>query len=579
MLSGIIVSKGIVIGKSLIIEESSILIKNKKINKKQVEKEINKFYLSRKNSVSQLKKIKNSRENDLKKESKEILNGHIMLLMDEELEKEITNTIKEKLVTSEKAIYKVINKQIKNIEKIKNKYLKERAIDINDIGKRLIKNVLNINPIKNIKKNNENFILIKKELTPSDILQFKKNKILGLITDIGSYNSHVSIIARSLSIPAIVGTNVITKYAKNNDTILLDAINNEIHINPKKKEIIKIKKIKKNYKKNKEKLEKIRLLPAITLDKFKFKIFANINNEYDLDNIKKNEIDGIGLYRTEYLFMNRNSLPDEEEQFNSYKKIVKSMKDKVVIIRTIDVGGDKKTNCIKIPKEDNPFLGWRGIRVCLDKKNILYTQLRAILRASIFGNVKILYPMITSIEEIKLLKIELEIAKNSLYKEKIPFKKNIKIGIMIETPSSAILAEYLIKEVDFFSIGTNDLIQYTLAVDRGNKMVSKLYNPLSLSVLLLIKKVIDSSHFFNKKIEMCGELAGDENFTAILIGMGLDIFSMSLSCIPKIKRIIRNIRLKEAKILFNQIISKKYHKDIFKEIKNFNKMIKYNDKI
>ncbi|QJC36689.1 phosphoenolpyruvate-protein phosphotransferase PtsI [Enterobacteriaceae endosymbiont of Donacia simplex] len=574
MISGIIASPGICFGKAFLLKRDNIIINRNKITHNQINIEINKFLNSQKKSIKQVEDIKKKSLQQTNSEKELILDGYILFLEDEEMTKEIIFLIKNNLLSADAAVNSVINSQIKKLKNLNDDYLKERIFDIKDIGDRLIKNILKLSMI-NLNKINEKVILIAKDLTPSETAQLNLKKILGFITDLGSKTSHTAIMARSLEIPAIVGTGNITTKVKTNDYIILDSINNNIYINPSVN-IIKKKKILFNkYMIEKEKLKKISNLPAKTKDNYQIKICANIGSLKELSNIKENGADGIGLYRTEFLFMNRNSLPTEEEQFYIYKTVAKKMKNKSVIIRTMDIGGDKKIPYMNLPKEENPFLGYRAIRISIDRKDILHAQLRAILRASIFGKLYIMFPMIISVEEVLCLKEELKYLKTQLQKQKYDFNTNIPIGIMIETPSSAIIAHYLIKEVDFFSIGTNDLTQYTLAVDRGNDLISHLYNPIHPAILFLIKKVIDASHSEGKWTGMCGELASDEFFIPVLLGMGLNEFSMSAISIPKIKNIIRNIEIIKAKELANNILLEPTIKNIKDLLIKFNKKKKF----
>ncbi|AWH90695.1 phosphoenolpyruvate--protein phosphotransferase [Buchnera aphidicola (Melanaphis sacchari)] len=568
MISGILASPGIAFGKALLLKNEEIIISRKIITTKNITSEINKFLNGRKKTIKQLQEIKKTTGKKLGKKKESIFESHIILLEDEELEKEIINSIKEKKISAAAATEFVIEEQAKTLEKITDEYLKNRAIDVRDIGQRLLKNILNINIIdlNNIKNK---VILIAKELTPSETAQMNLKYILGFITDLGGPTSHTSIMARSLEIPAIVGTGNITQIAKNNDFIILDSINNQIFINPSDKLINEKKTIEKKYFFKKNNLIKLKNLNAVTTDGHQIKIGANIGNVQDINSAKKNGAECIGLYRTEFLFMDRNELPTEDEQFQAYQEIAKSMKNSSVIIRTMDIGGDKDLPYMNLPKEDNPFLGWRAIRILIDRKEILNAQLKAILRASAFGKIYILFPMIISVEEIRILKNEIKKIQHELSQNNIKFDKNIKIGIMIETPASAIIAEYLIKEVDFFSIGTNDLTQYTLAVDRGNDLISHLYNPISPSILKLIKKVIDISHKYGKWTSMCGELAGDERVTALLIGMGLDEFSMSATSILKIKKIIRSISFSKSQKLAKKVLNVVTSEEIFYLLNKF----------
>lgn len=377
--------------------------------------------------------------------------------------------------------------------------------------------------------------------------------------------------ARSLEIPAIVGTSNATETIKKEDYLVLDAINNKIIINPSDEELEALKAIKEEYLHEKEELAKLKDLPAITLDGHQVEVCANIGTVRDVAGAERNGAEGVGLYRTEFLFMDRDSLPTEEEQFQAYKAVAEAVGSPAVIIRTMDIGGDKDLPYMNLPKEENPFLGWRAIRICLDRKEILHPQLRAILRASAFGKLRIMFPMIISVEEIRALKAELEILKSQLREENKPFDESIEVGVMVETPAAAVMARHMAKEVDFFSIGTNDLTQYTLAVDRGNELISHLYNPMSPAVLNLIKQVIDASHAEGKWTGMCGELAGDERATMLLLGMGLDEFSMSAISIPRIKKIIRNANFDDAKALAEQALAQPTAKELMDLVETFTK--------
>ncbi|MFS1538453.1 MAG: phosphoenolpyruvate-protein phosphotransferase PtsI [Candidatus Phlomobacter fragariae] len=568
MISGISVSPGIAFGKTLILKGAPIVVNQKKISDDQIDSEINRFIAGREKAIEQLKTIKKTAKKNLGEEKAEIFEGHIMLLEDEELEQEILSFIKKEHKTADAAAQKVIEDQASSLEELNDEYLKERAADVRDIGKRLIKNILGV-PIVDLGSITEEVILVAADLTPSETAQLNLKKVLGFITDLGGRTSHTSIMARSLEIPAIVGTSNATKNIQQNDYIVLDAINNHIYKNPSESEIDKLKQIKEEYLREKTELAKLKDLPAITLDGHQVEVCANIGTVRDVEGAECNGAEGVGLYRTEFLFMDRNNLPSEEEQFQAYKAVAEAMDPQAIIIRTMDIGGDKDLPYMNLPKEENPFLGWRAIRISLDHKEILHVQLRAILRASAFGKLRIMFPMIISVEEIRSLKEELAILKKQLTEEKHAFDQSIEVGIMIETPAAAVIAHHLAKEVDFFSIGTNDLTQYTLAVDRGNDLISHLYNPMSPSVLKLIKQVIDASHAEGKWTGMCGELAGDERATLLLLGMGLDEFSMSTISIPSIKKIIRNANFKDAKTLAEQAINQPTAKELMDLVETF----------
>ncbi|MDC9594123.1 phosphoenolpyruvate-protein phosphotransferase PtsI [Xenorhabdus sp. IM139775] len=554
MISGILVSPGIAFGKALLLKEDPIIINQKKIIPDQVEQEISRFKQGRDKSSAQLEIIRETAEKNLGAEKAEIFEGHIMLLEDEELEQEIITLIKKNLLTADAAVHSVIEDQARALEELDDEYLKERAADVRDIGKRLLRNILGM-PIIDLGSIEKEVILVASDLTPSETAQLNLDKVLGFITDLGGRTSHTSIMARSLELPAIVGTTNATKQIKNGSYLILDAVNNHIYVNPSDSEIEKLKAAKSEYLTEKAELAKLKDLPAITLDGHQVEVCANIGTVRDVMGAERNGAEGVGLYRTEFLFMDRDSLPTEDEQFEAYKAVAEAVGNQAIIIRTMDIGGDKDLPYMNLPKEENPFLGWRAIRICLDRKEILHSQLRAILRASAFGKLRIMFPMIISVEEIRELKAELTLLKVQLRNENKAFDESIEVGIMVETPAAATIAHHLAKEVDFFSIGTNDLTQYTLAVDRGNELISHLYNPMSPAVLSLIKQVIDASHAEGKWTGMCGELAGDERATLLLLGMGLDEFSMSAISIPRIKKIIRNTNYDDAKALAGQALT------------------------
>ncbi|PHM64567.1 phosphoenolpyruvate-protein phosphotransferase [Xenorhabdus stockiae] len=568
MISGILVSPGIAFGKALLLKEDPIIINHKKITPEQVEQEISRFKQGRDKASAQLEVIKDTAEKNLGAEKAEIFEGHIMLLEDEELEQEIITLIKKNLATADAAVHSVIEDQAKALEELDDEYLKERAADVRDIGKRLLKNILGM-PIIDLGSIAEEVILVANDLTPSETAQLNLDKVLGFITDLGGRTSHTSIMARSLELPAIVGTTNATTQIKNGSYLILDAVNNHIYIDPSDTEIEQLKKIKNEYLSEKTELAKLKDLPAITLDGHQVEVCANIGTVRDIAGAERNGAEGVGLYRTEFLFMDRDSLPTEEEQFEAYKAVAESVGNQAVIIRTMDIGGDKELPYMNLPKEENPFLGWRAIRICLDRKEILHSQLRAILRASAFGKLRIMFPMIISVEEIRELKAELLMLKDQLRNENKAFDESIEVGIMVETPAAATIAKHLAKEVDFFSIGTNDLTQYTLAVDRGNELISHLYNPMSPAVLNLIKQVIDASHAEGKWTGMCGELAGDERATLLLLGMGLDEFSMSAISIPGIKKIIRNANYGDAKALAEQALTQPTAQELMELVDTF----------
>lgn len=568
MISGILVSPGIAFGKALLLKEDEIVINRKKISADDVEQEVSRFLAGRAKASEQLEAIKTKAGETFGEEKEAIFEGHIMLLEDEELEQEIIALIKDDLASADAAAYTIIEGQAKALEELDDEYLKERAADVRDIGKRLLQNILGL-AIVDLSAIQDEVILVATDLTPSETAQLNLDKVLGFITDLGGRTSHTSIMARSLELPAIVGTSDVTKQVKNGDYLILDAVNNKIYVNPTADVIDQLKAEQNQYVTEKNDLAKLKDLPAITLDGHQVEVCANIGTVRDVAGAERNGAEGVGLYRTEFLFMDRDSLPTEDEQFQAYKAVAEAVGSQAVIVRTMDIGGDKDLPYMNLPKEENPFLGWRAIRIAMDRREILHAQLRAILRASAFGKLRIMFPMIISVEEVRDLKGEIETLKTQLREEGKAFDETIEVGVMVETPAAAVIAHHLAKEVDFFSIGTNDLTQYTLAVDRGNELISHLYNPMSPSVLSLIKQVIDASHAEGKWTGMCGELAGDERATLLLLGMGLDEFSMSAISIPRIKKIIRNTNFEDVKALAAQALAQPTAQDLMNCVNKF----------
>ncbi len=555
MITGIPASPGIVFGKALVLKEEKIVLDTQKISEDQIEGEVARFYAGREAAVEQLNSIHQRALKSLGEEKAAIFEGHLMILEDEELEEEIIDYLRSNKVNASVAASKIIDQQVEMLSEIDDEYLKERAGDIRDIGNRLIKNILGMH-IVDLGDITEESILVAYDLTPSETAQLNLEKVLGFITDIGGRTSHTSIMARSLELPAIVGTNNVTARVNTGDYLILDAVNNRVYVNPTQAEIDELKTLEAKLAEEKAELAKLKDLPAVTLDGHKVDVVANIGTIRDCEGAHRNGAEGVGLYRTEFLFMDRDQLPSEEEQFIAYKEVVEAMEGRLVVLRTMDIGGDKELPYLNLPKEMNPFLGWRAVRIALDRREILHAQLRAVLRASAFGKLAVMFPMIISVEEIRELKSVLETLKAELRAEGKAFDENIQVGVMVETPSAAVNAKFLAKEVDFFSIGTNDLTQYTLAVDRGNELISHLYNPMSPSVLGLIKQVIDASHAEGKWTGMCGELAGDERATLLLLGMGLDEFSMSAISVPRIKKLIRHVNYQEVKALADEALQK-----------------------
>jgi len=553
MLKGIAASPGISIGEALIYSKQELKIENIKINVCEVEDEIKRFEKAKDETKAQLEMIKDKAEQTMSEKEAQVFKAHIMVLEDATLYKKITNNIMQNMLSAEAACEKAMNDICIILENLKDDYMRERAVDIKDVVSRLISNLAGINNLC-LNDLERDVIVVCEDLTPSDTMQMDLDKILGVVTDIGGRTSHTAIIARTLEIPAVVGSRIATCKISNGDLIIVDGISGEVIINPKENEIKFYSKKREDYLLHTKELEELKNIPTVTKDFRKLELCANIGSPKDIEGAIRNDAEGVGLYRTEFLYMDRKCFPTEDEQFEAYKEVALKMGNKPVIIRTLDIGGDKELSYINFEKEQNPFLGWRAIRMCLDMPEVLKVQLRAILKASHYGNLLIMYPMITGIEEIRKANKILEEAKGELLQENISFDEKVKVGIMIETPAAALMSDKLIKEVDFFSIGTNDLTQYTLAVDRGNEKISNLYQPFHPAVLRLIKKVIDASHSEGKWTGMCGEMAGNEKAALLLLGMGLDEFSMSSISILKVRKVLLNSSFEEMKIISEKVL-------------------------
>ena len=541
-MKGLGVSPGIGIGKAFVIEKKSMDIN--KVYTEDSEKEINKLKNAIELGKSQLNDLYVKTLNEVGEKEAQIFKSHEMMLEDETFISEVELKIINEKVNADYALNEVSIHYIKMFENIEDEYLRERSEDIKDVMTRVIRILLGIK-IADYSKLTKDSIIIAKDLTPSDTAQLDKDKVAAMITEMGGKTSHAAIIARIMGIPTVVGLENITQKIKDNDIIICDGKTGKVLINPNEKQLFYYTEKKAKLQEINNELKKQIGLPTISKDGFNVSLSANIGTPHDVDMVLENDAEGIGLFRSEFIFMNRECQPSEDEQYEEYKEVLQKMGDKPVIIRTLDIGGDKNVPYFDIPKEMNPFLGYRAIRLCLGNVDIFRTQLRAILRASIYGNVKIMFPMISTMKELRDAKKILERAKQELTKDGIPFNKDIEVGIMIEIPSAAIISDLLAKEVDFFSIGTNDLIQYTLAVDRMNSRLSHLYSQYHPAMLRLIKGIIENAHKAGIWVGMCGEAAGDPKLIPIFLGMGLDEFSMNSPSILSSRYIIRNLNKKE----------------------------------
>ncbi len=499
---------------------------------------------------------------------KEIMSAYLMILQDPTLIQEAENVIKTSNYNVEYAVEVGFNSIMQIFENIDDEYMAGRARDIADIKNRILAKLSGEKTV-NINKLKENTIIVATELTTSDTARLDFKNVSGIITELGGTNSHTSIMARTHAIPAITKVKEATKIFKDEEYVAIDGESGEIYLNPTKEEIERLKKLQEKLKIENDELEKYKDEITKTSDGYVVELVANIGTPSDVEIVLKNTAEGVGLFRSEFLYMDSEKMPTEEEQFLAYKEVAEKMNDKPVIIRTLDIGGDKELKYLDLEKESNPFLGYRAIRLCLDNTTIFKTQLRAILRASVYGNLSIMFPMISSIEELREAKKVLEECKEELEKKEIPYKKHIKVGIMIEIPSAALISYGLAKECDFFSIGTNDLIQYTVAVERGNEKISKLYTKFHPAVIKLIKQAIDGAHDAGIFCGMCGEAAGDELYIPLLIGLGLDEFSMNSNSILKARKRINELERYDCKELADEIIKMTSAEDVEKKLREF----------
>lgn len=528
LLQGIAASSGIAIAKAYCLVEPDLSFTKETIE--DVDAETKKFEAAIATSIEELKEIQKIAAQELGAEEAAIFDAHILVLNDPELINPIKDTISSAKVNAEHALKETTDMFIAMFEGMDNEYMQERAADIRDVTKRILSHLLGVKVV-NPSTISEEVIVIAEDLTPSDTAQLNRKYVKAFATDIGGRTSHSAIMARSLEIPAIVGTQEATSEVKDGDIVIVDGLTGKLHINPTAELITEYEAEMEKYEAQKAEWAKLVNEKTLTADGEQVELAANIGTPEDLEGVTNNGGEAIGLYRTEFLYMGRDQLPTEEEQFDAYKKVLEGMDGKPVVVRTLDIGGDKELPYLELPEEMNPFLGFRAIRLCLEEKEIFRTQLRALLRASTFGNLKIMFPMIATLDEFRQAKAMLEAEKEQLLAEGEKVSDNIEVGIMVEIPSTAVQADQFAKEVDFFSIGTNDLIQYTMAADRMNERVSYLYQPYNPAILRLVKMVIDASHREGKWTGMCGEMAGDEIAIPLLLGLGLDEFSMSATSI------------------------------------------------
>ncbi|MCO4328947.1 phosphoenolpyruvate--protein phosphotransferase [Staphylococcus hyicus] len=551
IMKGIAASDGVAIAKAYMLIEPDLSFSETTTN--DIEAEVLKFNEALKNSKIELTKIRNNAEEQLGPDKAAIFDAHLLVLDDPELIQPIEAKIRDEKASAAHALTEITQNFIVIFESMDNAYMKERAADIRDVSKRVLAHILGVE-LPNPSIIDESVVIVGHDLTPSDTAQLNKQYVQGFVTNIGGRTSHSAIMSRSLEIPAVVGTKTITSNVKQGDMMIVDGLTGDVIVNPTDDELKAYQQKRQSFFDDREELKKLRDEASKTLDGQHVELAANIGTPNDLEGVKDNGAEGIGLYRTEFLYMGRDSMPTEDEQFEAYKKVLEEMKDKRVVVRTLDIGGDKELPYLNLPEEMNPFLGYRAIRLCLDQPDIFRPQLRALLRASTYGKLNIMFPMVATVQEFRDAKALLLEEKANLENEGVSVSDDIELGIMVEIPSTAALADVFAKEVDFFSIGTNDLIQYTMAADRMSERVSYLYQPYNPAILRLVKQVIEASHKEGKWTGMCGEMAGDETAIPLLLGLGLDEFSMSATSILKARRQIKQLSQTEMQQLADKAI-------------------------
>lgn len=552
-LQGIAASDGIAIAKVYTLTEPDLTVT--KVTVEDSEKEVSRLDDALAASIKDVELIKETALKNLGEEEAQVFDAHLMVLSDPELIGQVKDSITSNKVNAEAALKEVTDMFISIFAGMEdNPYMQERAADIRDVSKRILAHLLGVK-IPSPATIKDEVIIVAADLTPSDTAQLNRQYVKAFVTDIGGRTSHSAIMARSLEIPAIVGTKEVTSIAKDGDIIIVDGLAGDVFLNPSEEVIAEYRAKAEAFAAQQAEWEKLKDSKTYTKDGHQVELAANIGTPKDLEGVVHNGAEGVGLYRTEFLYMDSHEMPTEEDQFEAYKAVLEGMNGKPVVVRTMDIGGDKELPYLPLPHEMNPFLGYRAIRISLHEPEMFRTQLRALLRASVYGKLRIMFPMIATLNDFRGAKALLEEEKAKLIAEGVAVSDDIQVGIMIEIPAAAVLAHQFAKEVDFFSIGTNDLIQYTMAADRMNERVSYLYQPYNPSILTLIKHVIDSAHKEGKWAGMCGEMAGDQTAVPLLVGLGLDEFSMSASSVLKTRSLISKLTLSDMQALAAKAIN------------------------
>ncbi|EAE2821364.1 phosphoenolpyruvate--protein phosphotransferase [Listeria monocytogenes] len=565
-LKGIAASDGIAIAKAYLLVEPDLSYEKTEVT--DVESEVKRFESALEVSRTELSMIREKAAKDLGEDKAQIFDAHLLVLNDPELTGPIEESIKNSKTNAETALQETTDMFIGMFESMDNEYMRERAADIKDVRKRVLSHLLGVT-IPNPALIDEEVVVVAADLTPSDTAQLNRNFVKGFVTDIGGRTSHSAIMARSLEIPAVVGTKEVTASVAKNDIVIIDGLEGNVIIHPTEEQIAHYEKIKSDFALQQAEWDKLKNEKTVSKDGVHVELAANIGTPNDLEGVISNGGEAVGLYRTEFLYMGRDNFPTEEEQFEAYKAVVSGMDGKSVVVRTLDIGGDKTLPYLELPEEMNPFLGFRAIRLCFANEELFHTQLRALLRASVYGNLKIMFPMIATVNEFRQARDILLDEKAKLKAAGTEVSDSIELGIMIEIPAAAVLADQFAKEVDFFSIGTNDLIQYTMAADRMNERVSYLYQPYNPSILRLVKMVIDASHKEGKWTGMCGEMAGDQTAVPLLLGLGLDEFSMSASSILKSRSLIKRLDQSEMVKLAEEALNKSTAEEVVELVEKY----------
>ena len=567
MYTGIPVSSGVAIGKAYLLDRSKVCVIKRNIPEKEIEKEIKRLRDAIAKSKSQMMEIK-QKAGSIADKYAIILDTYTLLLEDDILVNETIETIRRERSNAEWALTATLEKFTSLFNNINDDYLKGKKDDLDLVVHGVIKNLIGHHQ-ESLEDIDEPVIVITHELSPSDTIVMSKNYILGMATEVGGKTSHVGIFASALGIPAVVGLGNLTQYINSGDTVIVDGIQGEILVDPDKKQLSHYQKKQKNYQRYEKTLLKDIGLEAETLDGEKIQLMANIETIHEAKSVRKYGAEGIGLYRTEFLYLTSNTLPTENDLYANFKRVMQTMDPYPVVIRTLDIGADKQLSKISNAPEDNPALGLRGIRLCLAQPDLFMNQLKGILRASLYGKTKILYPMVSGVGEIVEANRYLEKAKEELRIAEIPFQEDIPVGAMIETPSAALIVDRILKQVDFISIGTNDLIQYILAVDRINENVAHLYQPFHPSVLKILREIFTTAEKMGKSVSICGELGGDPMATFLLLGLGkVNELSMEPHSIPKVKKILRKVTLSEARELADHALSLSTSEEVNRFINN-----------